>query len=212
MHAIGSGPGPRRRPPPVKRASGSERPDPVDLSGGDGPEGDADLDEVQRSALDHDTRHAIYETVARTPGLNKRQIAQRVGIERSTAHHHLERLEGYELVELLAGERDNEVLCFHPDHAHLWNDERTRLLYGQRPARQVALYVSANPGATTRELEEALDAAPRTIRDHLGELRDRGLVEAHRFRRRVEYHATPSLEAWAGEVGECYPRSWIDDD
>lgn len=207
---VNAGPGRGGWPRSVPRSPVSAHRGPGDLPEDHDPADDGEIDEVQRSALRHETRCAIFETVARTPGLNKRQVGHRVGVNRSTAHHHLARLEAYELVELLPGERDNEVLCFHRDHVELWEDERTRLLYGQPPARRVALYVHANAGATTGELETALDAAPRTIRDHLAELRDRDLVEAHRFRRRVEYHPTHLLEAWADEVGDCYRRPWIE--
>lgn len=188
---------------------------PIDASAercpsGEGPGRQEDLDEAQRSALRHETRRAIFETVARTPGLNKSQVARRTGVDRSVADDHLERLEAYDLVELLPGARKNEVLCFHPDHAYLWQDERTRLLYGQPPTRQVALYLLENPAATTEDIAKTMDAARRTIRDRLAELRDRSLAEAHRFRRRVEYHPTRDLEAWAEDVGDRYRRPWTD--
>lgn len=205
---MGFRPPPRRPPPPVIYAAADT---PSNSSPAEeGPPDEGDLDEVQRSALRHETRRAIFQLVARTPGLNKRQIASRIGIERSTAHHHLERLEAYDLVVLLPGARqDDEVLCFHPDHAHLWEAEETRLLYGQAPLRHVALYIYEDPGATTEEVAEALEAAPRTIQEHLARLRDLGLVEMHRFRRRVEHYPSDRLDAWANDVGDCYGRPWV---
>lgn len=170
--------------------------------------GPEDLDPAQRSALRDETRRAIFELVARTPGLNISQVARRFDVDRSKAEHHLERLEAYELVVQLPGERGNEVLCFHPDHEHLWEDDRTRVLYGQAPVRHVALFVHAHPGAATKRIADALESAPRTIRDHLAMLRGHELVEMHRFQRRVEYHPTDVLEAWAEAVGDCYRRPW----
>lgn len=205
------GPGLGRQPPRLVRAVGTDRaPDRSQAPEDDLLAGEQ-LDEVQRSALHLERRRAVFELVARTPGLNKRQVGQRLGIPRSSAAHHLERLEAYDLVVLLDGDREGEVLCFHPEHVHLWKDERTRVLYGQAPVRYVAIYVHENPGTTTQDLAEALERAPRTIRDHLTVLLDRGLVERHRFHRRVEYHPTEVLEAWADDVGGCYRRPWTDE-
>lgn len=214
MNVPAAGSGARRWPPPVLGASGNDPPTrdlPPDGEEAEEEEGPlAELDAVQRSALQDPMRRALWEIVGRTPGLNKRQVSQLAGVTRWKADHHLGRLEDYGLVELVDGERGGEVLCFHPAHVHLWEDELTRALYGQAPMRHVVLYVADKPGAITPEIAEAVDSAPRTVRYHLAKLRDADLVEMHRFGNRVEYHPSPALEAWADEFGERYPRPWTD--
>lgn len=181
---------------------------------GDQPQGDEadagqpphrDLDPVQRTLLAHATRRAVFETVARTPGLNKHQVATRADVGHKVADHHLERLEAYDLIELFDGPREGEVVCFHADDASLWEDEATRILYGRAPCRRIALYIWANPGCTTDDLCQALDKRPRTIQEHLSALRERGLVRRLWWDRRAEYHPTERLEAWANAVGDRYP-------
>lgn len=182
-------------------------------AGGPGPGGrpsvngspDEELDAFQRALLRHETRRAIFELVARTPGLNKHQIAQRAGVGHKLADHHLDRLAAYELIELFESPRDNEVVCFHVDDAALWQDTATRILYGRTPCRQLALYIAANPGCTTDELCQALGKRPRTIQEHLATLRQWRLVRRVWLDRRAEYHPTDTLEAWAEAVGHRYP-------
>lgn len=170
-----------------------------------GPSDDQELDAIQRALLRDETRRAIFELVARTPGLNKHQIATRAGIGHKLANHHLERLQAYDLIELVDGPREDEVVCFHAQDATLWEDESTRILYGRAPCRRVAMYVQANPGCTTDDLCQALDKRPRTVQEHLATLREWRLVQRVWLDRRAEYHPTDSLEAWAHAVGHRYP-------
>lgn len=202
------GPGCGSRPPTLLQAqpgggpdSGPGNPQPDD----DGPSNHDELDAVQRRLLRDDTRQAIFELVARTPGLNKHQIATRLKIGHKLADHHLERLEAYDLIETVDGAREDEVVCFHVHDAALWADETPRILYGQAPCRRVALYVQVNPGCTTEELGKALGKRPRTIQEHLATLREWGLVQRLWLDRRAEYHPTESLDAWADAVGHRYP-------
>jgi DNA-binding transcriptional ArsR family regulator len=212
VHLGSLGPGTGRRPPPVYHAPDHDPPDPDGPPDDGGLPPDDEFDPVQRSALRQPKRRAVFELVARTPGLNKNQVARRLGFPRTTTYHHIERLEAYDLLVLVDGAREYEVLCFHPEHEDLAEDDDTRLLYGQSPVRHVALYVIDDPGATTTDLVESMDNAPRTVQRHLSTLIEYGLVVRHRFEDGVEYHPSEVLEAWADEVGDRYRRPWTAED
>lgn len=150
------------------------------------------------------------EVLEELPGLHKAQLARRVGVHPSTLDHHLDLLAWVELVVEKDGVRDNEVVCFLLEDEHLWAVESTRILYGRAPARQVALYVAANPGATSEEIGRAFGRAPATARGHLRTLRENGLV-LKLVLGKTHYYPTETLKDWVGTVGEGYPRSWRDE-
>lgn len=172
--------------------------------------GPEDLDPAQRKALEHSTRRAIVEVLAEMPGLHKAELARRVGVDPSTLDHHLDLLAWVELVVEKEGVRDNEVVCFLVEDEHLWDLASTRILYGRAPVRQVALYVTANPGATSEEVGRAFGRAPGTARGHLRTLCENELV-SKLVLERTHYFPTETLAEWVGTVGGGYPRSWRDE-
>jgi DNA-binding transcriptional ArsR family regulator len=76
----------------------------------------------------------------------------------------------------------------------------------------VALRLVDDFPATSEEIADAVELAPRTVREHLARLRDRGLAEKLRLEDEVLHLPTAWLEAWAEDVGEGYPRPWGDED
>lgn len=162
------------------------------------------------SLFDNGTRERIRDLLIRMPGTNKNQIARRLDLHPSLRDYHLKKLLREDLVVTRSSVRGREILCFWWEDADLWNDLRTRVLYGRRASRLVALYIADHPGATTAEIGGALDRSGATIRYHLGTLGGRSLVERERDGRRIHYRPAGHLVSWVEDVGEGFPRPWRD--
>lgn len=174
--------------------------------------GPDDLDWYQQALLEQETRRAIVDLLEQAPGLNKQQVADRVGIDRRTLDHHLELLEFADLVIVRPGESDGERCCFLAWHDHLWEDEDKRVLYGQGPTRWVALLLVEKAPTRTAEIGDELGREPVTVREHLRKLRESGLAENVRSAGTVYHVPTAELEEWVEEFGEGYRRPWEGDE
>lgn len=170
--------------------------------------GDRELDPFQEAVLAQPTRREIVRVVGEAPGLNKSQLARRVGIVQRTLDGHLGLLEWADLVEVKDGERDRERICFLASHEHLWEDEATAILYGQAPTRWVALFLAEHEPIRTEEVGDALGRTPEAVRPHLARLRERGLASRVRSAGTVFHVATDELRAWVAAWGDGYRRPW----
>lgn len=159
--------------------------------------------------LENENRADLFDQVERTPGVNMSVAARRTGVPHSTARFHLQRLEQGGVIVTKDGQ-GNERVCFLKCHEHLWENPKTktRILFGGDAKRNVALFVAENPGSTLKEIADAIDCAPGTIRHHLKVLKDHGLVEALRIESADRFHPEPALVEWYREVGEGFERPW----
>lgn len=164
-------------------------------------------DLVAEAVLEQPTRRRIVEELEQRPGLNKRRLCDHLDLYMSQVDLHVERLEEAGIVVTRPGVRDREVLVFRSEDADLWENERTRVLYGRAATRQVGLYLAENPGAETQGIAEALDLSPPTIRHHLRILRTHDLVAHLQVGQSHEYHPSNELRDWARTVGRHFPRS-----
>lgn len=170
------------------------------MENGDGEEG---------ALLDHPKRKAIYELVRSRPGINRNQVKTALGLAMGVLDFHLHRLENGKVIVRKPSHRDNEVLLFTPDQCGLWENPRTRLLFGTNATRKVAMVLAQQPGATSADIADAVEAEPVTVRYHLSKLRDHGLADARRYGNRVEYQPTAELVDWWEGPGRGYDSSWL---
>jgi DNA-binding transcriptional ArsR family regulator len=161
---------------------------------------------LDASLLENPVRRRIVERLDETPGLNNNQLSKRVGVPWNLLRFHLQRLADAGLVVVREGVRGEQKVCFLAKDEHLWERDETRVLFGRRSNREVALIVARNPGATVAEIAEAVDLTDVTVRYHLETLRDHGLVERIRTGRSYDHHPTEALKAWVDEVGEVFER------
>lgn len=140
--------------------------------------------------------------------MNVSRLADAVDVVRDTAHFHVRRLEQAGIVVCKDGEKGNQRLCFLSWDEDLWRDPRTRILFGGKAPRNVAIAVLEEPGLSTTEVAEELGFSPRSARRHLKTLEEYGLVDRTRVGRAKEAHPRPPLERWREEVGE---RFWVDE-
>lgn len=157
---------------------------------------------------DHPKREAILGLLEAKPGLNANQVQRELGFSTGVMDYHLGRLEERGEVIVKEGRSGWEKILLTPDTVHLWKDSRTRLLYGGPATRSVGIYIAEQPGASTKEMAQANDIDPVTVRYHVDKLKDRDLAGSIRAGRRIEYHPTFVLREWYQEVGHRYDRPW----
>lgn len=163
---------------------------------------------VQDELLEHPLRKGIIDALEKTPGMNKLQLCRELDTYPNLLNFHLNQLEEARLVVTRPGAQGNEVLCFLWEDAALWENPRTRVLFGRQPIRKVGLYLADNPGSKTRQIAKALEVSPVTVRHHLRTLRDHDLVDRYRAGRRFLYAASEDLTSWASEMAGVFERPW----
>lgn len=165
-------------------------------------------DFVKERLLDHPVRRRLAQTLEERPGMNKSQLCDELELDSNVLNHHLGKMAMGQLVVTRPSAQGKETLCFRLEDVILWEDERTRILFGREESRGVALYLAENPGATTREIAGALRLSPVTIRYHLGTLKEHQLVHRHPVGQTYVYEPDDLLEAWVAEIGGGFERPW----
>lgn len=120
--------------------------------------------------LEHEAREAIYEQLDEQAGLSLEALCRDLDLARSTARHHVRKLEQAGLIEHtrlgrsrvhhLVGQRHRAI------REHLLTNETRHAVY--ETVEDEAL--------TITEIAERIDANPGSVHFHLGKLEDVGLV------------------------------------
>jgi DNA-binding transcriptional ArsR family regulator len=171
---------------------------------------DLDLDTRQVSLLKNPNRLEIVRELHQFPGLNKNQIGRRLDLFPNQLLFHLERLQEEDVVTTTDGVRGNEVLCFLETDRDLLEEKSLHILFGQSSTREVGTFVAENPGSSTREIAEAINLTPVTVRHHLRKLNDHGLVERIRVGRSFEYHPLDGLEDCVDRIGTTFDTGRVE--
>lgn len=181
-----------------------------DGNGASGPDDDRSEvpDVFVEALLRNPHRQRIVELLTQAPGMNKNQLAEALGIYANALDFHLERMEEMGLVHLRESPRGREIVCFTADNVDLWEDERTRVLFGRSPVQRVAIYLAENPGASTADIASALDVSPVTVRHHLRTLEESELVQRLRIGRDVIYSAVPEVARLIDEASLVWDRDF----
>lgn len=167
-------------------------------------------DSVLDRLLDHPTRGRIVELLGDRPGMNKNQLCEEMDLHSNLLDFHVEKLEDIGVVATRPSAQGKEILCFLKDDLDLWQDEKTRILFGRSPVRHVGLFLAENPGASTQEVAGALGVSPVTIRHHLRTLLEFDLIQRFRAGRVFVYEPQDELATWAVDVGRGFERPWMD--
>ncbi len=163
----------------------------------------------EHELLEHPTRRRIVDTLEIMPGMNKNQLRHELDVGLKVLDYHLTKMEDEGLVVRKPSAQDKEVLYFRPEDTDLWENPRTRIMFGRRPTRHVGLYLADHPGAGSNAIADALDLSVVTVRHHLRTLRDHDLIVSAKIGRSVEYHPLNELRAWAKELGDNFDKPWL---
>lgn len=167
-------------------------------------------DAVRERVLEHPTREAIVDLLEARPGMNKNQLCETLDLHSNLLNFHLRKLQDINAVATRPSAQDREILCFLREDLGLWENDSTRILFGRSPVRHVGLFLADNPGASTREVADALRMSPVTVRHHLRTLLDFDLIQRFRAGRVFVYQPDEELEAWVADVGQGFERPWLD--
>lgn len=138
--------------------------------------------------LDQSTRASVYETIRDSPGATLSDVADAVGVTKSTVRYHARVLREAGLIEMtqVAG-----ALRLAPADA----DVGLAAVLGADATRAVLDAVSEHEPASVRTLAEATDRAPSTVSHHLSSLEERGLIERERVGEAVVTTLTPATRS-----------------
>lgn len=139
------------------------------------------------------TRDRIQQEVAASPGINVRQLCQRLDLAWSTVAYHLGVLRHRQAIHVTKDGRDLHLFSGDVPHG-----VRTALrVLRDDDAERVLAAVLAGPNQGVYGLSAALGMSHKVVRKHLSRLRDAGLVEKlgeYRPRYRSTVEATYFLD------------------
>lgn len=128
-------------------------------------------------ALAHGTRQRIADLVREQPGITLMSVHAALGTGWGTTMYHLQRLERDGL--LVSEKRGHERLYFLPGLHPKGARDEIAALRGERESR-LARFVAEHPGATQREIAQALGVLPSVASKGLTALESAGLVRRER--------------------------------
>jgi DNA-binding transcriptional ArsR family regulator len=151
----------------------------------------------QSSALENDTREALYESVREAPGSYLSELAAELDLSVSTVRYHARILENNRIVtvaETSGKHRLYPVGGSDPTLLAALDEEATaRVLHGLHELGPV----------TVADLASELGLADSTVSYHLSRLDDDGLVTRERRGRTVLTELRPSVESVVGEDADA---------
>ncbi len=165
-------------------------------------------EELQESLLTHPTRQSILETVQAKPGINRNQIGVELDLVVKLLNYHVTKLEDAEVIVRMPSAQGKEALYFAPEDVDLWENPRTRILFGRKPTRYVAMFIADHPGTSSAAIAEALDLTPVTIRHHIRTLKEHNIIVSAKIGYAAEYHPLTELMDWVEDLGDRYERPW----
>ena len=121
-----------------------------------------------------ETRNKIYNLIANSPGLHKREIARELDMSLSTIDYHLHYLERR---NILTSRQDGKYRRYFISEKISAEDEKIMSLLRQATPRKIVVFLLQNPRAIHKEICENVRKAPSTISFHIKKLIDAGVIE-----------------------------------
>ena len=135
----------------------------------------------RKKILDNETRHSIYTYINQFPGSHYTKIKKQLNISDNTLAHHINKLEEAELIKIRS--RGN-FKFYYPT----WMKEGKLLTPMQKKIIDI---IQRRPGTTSKYLAAKLGKEPRTIRYHISNIADMGLVRAEIVDNSSHWFAVP---------------------
>jgi predicted transcriptional regulator len=123
-----------------------------------------------------DTRKQIYDLIAKSPGLHKREIARELKMSLSTVDYHLHYMERKKLIN---SKHDGKYKRYFLADSGIDSieDKRIMPLLRQETPRMIILFLLKNPHSIHKEICNYVKKAPSTITFHLKKLIESSIVE-----------------------------------
>ena len=135
----------------------------------------------RKMILENETRNTIYAYINRNPGAHYTKIKENLGISDSTLTHHIRKLRETEMIKI---KYSGNFKFFYP----LWMKDVPSPM---TPIQKSILdLIRKKPGSTTQYLAMELGKKSRTIRYHLNNIADKGLINSKNIGNRTHWFET----------------------
>lgn len=138
--------------------------------------------------LEQPTRAAVYRAIHESPGVTLTDLAEDVGVARSTVRYHARLLREAGLVDAT---EVSGALRYAPADA----DAELAAVLNADGTGEVLDAVAEHEPASVTTLARATDRAPSTVHHHLSALEERGLVERERVGEAVVTSLAPATRS-----------------
>ncbi len=128
--------------------------------------------------LENETRNTIFAYINQNPGVHYRKIKKKLGISDSTLTHHIRKLRETEMIKI---QYEGNFKFFYPQ----WmNEDLSPMTPIQKKILEV---IRKKPGSTIQHLALELGKKPRTIRYHVNNIADKGLIDSKNVDNRTHW-------------------------
>jgi predicted ArsR family transcriptional regulator len=139
----------------------------------------------KKNVLDHDARHAIYQTITATPGIDVKTLTDKTGINENTLRYHLDRLVA--LGKISCFSRPNVIRYFQNQGAYSQFEHMVFHYLRTDTPRGILWLLYQNPGLTRQHIAEALEISGPSVTRQMDNLIEDGVVE-NRFPGRSNHY------------------------
>lgn len=137
--------------------------------------------------LELESRRAIYQHIAATPGIHFRGLLGELDVAQGTLQYHLRWLADEGLVDV---SEDGKFTRYYPAAAFDEADRAVMNALRRTYSRRILAHLLAEDHLTTTDLSDRVGKAKSTVSWHLSNLVEAGLVTKERDGRRVVYAVT----------------------
>lgn len=134
-----------------------------------------------------DSRRAIYQEVADSPGTHFRALLEELSYAQGTLQYHLRELADEDLIDV---SDDGKYTRYYPAADFDKVDQTVMNALRREYSRRILAHLLAEGPLSTTDLSDRIDKAQSTISWHLSKLADADLVSKERDGRSVVYEVT----------------------
>lgn len=144
---------------------------------------------MSEPAIELESRRAIYQNIADSPGIHFRALSDALSYAQGTLQYHVRELSEAGLIEV---SDDGKYTRYYPAADFDTADQTIMDALRREYSRRILAHLLADGPLSTTDLSDRLDKAKSTVSWHLSELADSGLVTDERDGRSVVYEVTDS--------------------
>lgn len=139
----------------------------------------------RNNILNNRERAAIYELIAKKPGIDVTEMSATLGMNPHTLRYHLEKLESNGKIAIL---KTRGIFRYYENHGRYGKIERNVLHHLWNPtAEKILGVIGTHPGITQSEIVAQIGMTAPTIRWYLRRFIDDGIIASHREGKYVSY-------------------------
>ena len=146
----------------------------------------------RKNILDNKNRSMIYRKVEEKPGISFTEIVRELGITKTMAKYHLDRLLYYGLIT--SHSNNGRSGYFRNNNTYSDYEKMLYLLKKNPHDSKIIELVRNSPGITRKEIAGEINLSGPSITWHMERLENSGLIEVVRAGRTTRYYIKPGYE------------------